>query len=750
MLDDLLGRGFASKVKSLMKVTKTRIEAVRKKRNATHRFLKKDIADLLTNGLDINAFGRAEGLVSELIISSCYDFVDHCCDCVLKNISALHKKRECPEECKVAMASLMFAAARFSDLPELRDLRQIFQGRYGNSLELYINQKFVKNLSAKPASMENKLQLMKDIAFQYSIMWNAAAFEQRMSKSLVSTPKEHLDYGSFHGADNRTHTASNHKMESGNCKNKADYTSLLGLFNRPNQDSKENAILRNDARNNDSVDEYLPSSNADKASSFKEDVGVRRVEPVLPHSLGKNVTGILDPNSYRKPFLEDEEAISMHDPSNRKFSSRRGIEVSDTCETHNTIKFRGFKLEPHIGKETFPRDNKNRKAPNHHEAVTSDQIKSRSLSQEKMVTGGCESTETTKKATPQNLVQKKPEFRSTGEQTKSDSIESLVSPDQKQQMITNTGQVRAGDGAKYRHFHPPPYVKPSKAPRDAVNSESKDAGIHGDCVTPQADAVDHIRPKLGSGRDGIRGQFDNTMKPPKASRHVAVSESKLAGLSKKGIGRHFDEIGHTRTKSGQLSRHAWSQFDQHLSEKQINERARANHNQGEACSDHDDIARLILPKPRSIRRRSTRSSSNDSSHNEGSGRSDEKRTVTRTSNRRRRHESRRIKTLVDTDIPKKDEEDKILDNLLIHYSSKPSSLDTLEDATKKSGEIPVTTSFPPRSVSLPREHSVPLQPTKVFTRAATFQLDRPAHHVHPKLPDYDDLAATFSAMKATF
>lgn len=46
----------------------------------------------------------------------------------------------CPEECRVAVSSLMFAAARFSDLPELRDLRQIFQERYGNSLDCYVNQ----------------------------------------------------------------------------------------------------------------------------------------------------------------------------------------------------------------------------------------------------------------------------------------------------------------------------------------------------------------------------------------------------------------------------------------------------------------------------------------------------------------------------------------------------------------------------------------------------------------------------------
>ncbi|WMV38052.1 hypothetical protein MTR67_031437 [Solanum verrucosum] len=46
--------------------------------------------------------------------------------------------RDCPENCREAVASLMFAAARFSDLPELRELRDLFQERYGNSLELLL------------------------------------------------------------------------------------------------------------------------------------------------------------------------------------------------------------------------------------------------------------------------------------------------------------------------------------------------------------------------------------------------------------------------------------------------------------------------------------------------------------------------------------------------------------------------------------------------------------------------------------
>jgi hypothetical protein len=44
--------------KSLIKSTKTRIDVIRRKRKATEKHLKKDIAELLANGLDINAYGR--------------------------------------------------------------------------------------------------------------------------------------------------------------------------------------------------------------------------------------------------------------------------------------------------------------------------------------------------------------------------------------------------------------------------------------------------------------------------------------------------------------------------------------------------------------------------------------------------------------------------------------------------------------------------------------------------------------------
>lgn len=60
-------------------------------------------------------------------------------------------------------------------------------------------------------------------------------------------------------------------------------------------------------------------------------------------------------------------------------------------------------------------------------------------------------------------------------------------------------------------------------------------------------------------------------------------------------------------------------------------------------------------------------------------------------------------------------------------------------------------SAPPhiRAVSLPPEHMASTKVGKVPVRAASFHPDNSSEgHVHPKLPDYDDLAARFASLKA--
>lgn len=68
---------------------------------------------------------------------------------------------DCPEDCRESVSSLMFAAARFSDLPELRDLRQTFQERYGDSLEYFLNKEV--NLAPFFDSLILKMLIMHNI-----------------------------------------------------------------------------------------------------------------------------------------------------------------------------------------------------------------------------------------------------------------------------------------------------------------------------------------------------------------------------------------------------------------------------------------------------------------------------------------------------------------------------------------------------------------------------------------------------------
>nr|GMC78208.1 IST1-like protein [Ipomoea batatas] len=182
MFDAWLKGKFYSKCKAGIKLTKTRVDLIRRKRNAMQKYLRNDIADLLKNGLDTNAYGRCEDLLVELNHSRCYDLMDQYCEQISSNLSIMSKQRECPEDCKEAVSTLMFAAARFGDVPELRYLRTIFAERYGNALDCFVYKEFVEKLKSLRPSKDMKVQLMQDIASEWGIDWNSKALEQQLYK----------------------------------------------------------------------------------------------------------------------------------------------------------------------------------------------------------------------------------------------------------------------------------------------------------------------------------------------------------------------------------------------------------------------------------------------------------------------------------------------------------------------------------------------------------------------------------------
>ncbi|XP_016578677.1 uncharacterized protein LOC107876154 isoform X1 [Capsicum annuum] len=218
MLDGWKKNKFYSKCKSTIKQTKTRIEMIRKKRNSMQKYLKNDISDLIKSGLDVNAYGRTEGLLVEMNLLSCYDFLDQYCEHIRSHLDPICTERECPESCKEPVGSVMFAAARLADLPELRQLRTMFNERYENSLEGHVNKQFAEKLKQAPHKKDVKLRLMQDIAAEYGIEWNSKNLQQILYEKeradVSGNDKESKDAQSNHENARNHHTSQERTTKS--------------------------------------------------------------------------------------------------------------------------------------------------------------------------------------------------------------------------------------------------------------------------------------------------------------------------------------------------------------------------------------------------------------------------------------------------------------------------------------------------------------------------------------------------------
>ncbi|XP_042392908.1 uncharacterized protein LOC121984159 [Zingiber officinale] len=221
MFDCLVGGKFSVGCKHAVKRIRLRMDAIVKKKQATVRLLKKDVADLLAAGHESNAFARMDALICDINRASCYEMINRFCEVVLNQLPTLQKLRECPEGAMEAVSTLIFAAARFSDLPELCDLRRMFTDRYGSHMEPFVNAQFVEKIQKKAFPNEKKMRTMQNIAEEFSVKWDSWTFEHKLSSS-PATKYEQPETVALHPVDDATPLVPNkgRKEETSPTKNR--------------------------------------------------------------------------------------------------------------------------------------------------------------------------------------------------------------------------------------------------------------------------------------------------------------------------------------------------------------------------------------------------------------------------------------------------------------------------------------------------------------------------------------------------
>ncbi|KAI3853082.1 hypothetical protein MKW92_042454 [Papaver armeniacum] len=648
MLDGLLGRGFSSKCKSSIKLIKARIDVIRRKRNAMQKYLKKDIADLLANNLETNAFGRAEGLIVELNLSFCYDLVEQFCGIIPRHLSVMQKQSGvCPEEVREAVSSLMFAAARFADLPELRDLRQMFTERYGNDVEPFVNQEFKEKLSSTPPTVDQKLQLMRDIAKEYSVKWDSKDFQLKLSNPVVPVKDQPRRVASFQNRQSDGNKSLNNREAETPLKKDTEDVLSHGRREvtkdvlKPQKSIQENAP-KQDKEDSMSRGRGEPLDNVYKARTVVAEGTVVKKDyyNVSSHGRPEVGNGGHVPRSNREAILRRDKEDSM----SRGRGDYQDNEILRRDEEDSMSRGRGDYLDNVYKARTVVAEETAMKKDYYN--VSSDGHLPRS----------------SREATVPQRDNQQPWSRRRQDHTADvdSNTEKFSAVKEKDREVAETVKPQ------YKGFAPPPYVKPNVAKN----------GIQNDTFGPEK----------------------TLLEPPVHRRYMNVDDS---------------------------------------------------------VSD-----RAPKPKPMSVRRRQMKPPLGY--ENPTSIEGDD--TMRRVPSARRREARNGLQHALDDDHKKeKDEEELAMDQLLMHYSKKPTKYEPVmvkaglssnvrpssHDETERrrpSTRNETERRRPSRATSLPPEPATPPKEAgKAPSRATSFQPER--LFVHPNLPEYDDLEARIASLR---
>lgn len=179
-MDALLRRNFkTAKFKALVNLAISRLAVFKNQRQVRCVHARSDTAQLLNLGHQDRALLRAEVVIKEQNMLDVFVMIEGYCHILIERAVMIEHNRECPDELKEAISSLIFAASRCGEFPELQEIRSMIVSRFGKdaaarAVELRnncgVNQKMIQKLSTRHPSREIRMQVLQEIASENGIV----------------------------------------------------------------------------------------------------------------------------------------------------------------------------------------------------------------------------------------------------------------------------------------------------------------------------------------------------------------------------------------------------------------------------------------------------------------------------------------------------------------------------------------------------------------------------------------------------
>ncbi|KAK3421680.1 hypothetical protein EUGRSUZ_G02315 [Eucalyptus grandis] len=192
LLNQLFNRGvFGAKCKTSLTLAISRIKLLQNKRDLQLKLMRKEIAQFLQAGQEPIARIRVEHVIREQNMMAAYAILELFCEFVNARIPIIESQRECPTDLREAIASIIFAAPRCSDVPDLLQIKNLFTTKYGKEFVLAaaelrpesgVNRELIEKLSVCAPPVKIRLKVLKDIAQEHNLEWDCSNTEAELTK----------------------------------------------------------------------------------------------------------------------------------------------------------------------------------------------------------------------------------------------------------------------------------------------------------------------------------------------------------------------------------------------------------------------------------------------------------------------------------------------------------------------------------------------------------------------------------------